>query len=219
MFQVIRLRLALLAVLLLLTAGLSYGISNRAASVAQRQPQLQETFAQVSGWSGFSSVPLSESIVNELMLDDYLFRNYIRGREPINLYVGYYNSARKVGSAHDPLVCFQGQGWRIASREKGHHQLAGDPERQIAYAALVVERERHQELVIYWFQADGTTSDNTFRQKLSMVWQRLSGGSENNAFVRINSPIGDESPELVKQRIFDFIDAFYPRFHAYITRG
>lgn len=179
------------------------------------RPPLQQMFEQLPGWPASSFIALSDDIVSSLMLDDYLYRNFGIQDQGIALYIGFYRKATKVGAAHDPLVCFQGQGWQIAARGKGFHETPGGA--GIHYAEMLANRQNHREFLIYWFQTADKTADNTFKQKMDMIVQRLTGGRENNAFVRISVPLhGKMSTEDARKRILDFMNEFYPRFLSYL---
>jgi EpsI family protein len=210
-------RILLMILLLLAAAGLDHAVSRRSVQIPSNRPMLGQTFLDVQTWTGRASLPIDEAIINELKLDDYLFRTYTDNIIPVTLYIGYYQTAAKVGAAHDPLVCFQGQGWKITSRGKGQHRIAQAEELVIDYATIETERENSRELIVYWFQTADGTSNNTFSQKLKIIWQRLTGSDETNAFVRINAPIVEASKTDVRQAIFSFIDQFYPQFQNYIT--
>ena len=84
---------------------------------------------------------------------------------------------------------------------------------------MIAEHQGERELIVYWFQTNGRTSANTLSQKIDMVRDRLFGNGENSAFVRITSPIGENSPENARKRVFAFIDAFYPAFNGYMARN
>ena len=212
-------RIMLLILLLLTAAGVDHALRSRPISVSKNRPMLEQTFHDVQTWTGIASLPIDEGIINELKLDDYLFRTYSYNTIPITLYIGYYQTAAKVGAAHDPLVCFQGQGWKITNRGKGQYRIAKAQELIIDYATIETERENDRELIVYWFQTADGTSSNTLSQKFKIIWQRLTGGNEINAFVRINAPIVEASKTDTRQMIFSFIDQFYPQFQNYITES
>lgn len=211
-------RLAILSVLLMVAALLVYGFSGRSPEIVAKEP-LCQAFAGIGGWCAAGNVPLDNHIVEALNLDDYIFQPFARGNELVTLYVGYYRSAKKVGAAHDPLVCFQGQGWRITDRKTGEYHLTRHSGLRISYSSMIVQRHEERQLIVYWFQADGEATASTPVQKVAMLWDKLLGKNEDNAFVRISAPISGESPEAVREELFDFIEDFYPGFYRYITRS
>lgn len=210
-------RLSLLIALLVCTSLLAHVASGGNTAKIEKEP-LREVFASNNAWRLVGNHPLDVSIVKELKLDDYLFQAYARNAESLSLYIGYYRTAKKVGAAHDPLVCFQGQGWQIKSRENGEVALTRHPELKISYSAMIAEREGERQLIVYWFQANRKATASTHLQKVAMIVDTFSGGGEDNAFVRISTPIAGESSEVARSRVFDFVEGFYPVFLSYVTK-
>jgi EpsI family protein len=214
MGQIDRLKIVSLIILFLLAA---LGISRFHLSMAA--PKLCPLSTALDGagpWHRAGDQYLRSDITSFLNLDDYLFRTFRRGNNTITLYVGYYKTAGKVGAAHDPMVCFPGQGWKLTGKRQGQSPLL-PLGKVINYSSMIAEREGERELVVYWFQAFDHTTTNTFAQKVSLLARRLSGGSEDNAFVRITTPLGERSTEEAMKTIQDFIASFYPMFYRYVT--
>jgi EpsI family protein len=209
--------LGILILLLTLTALVVHGMPTKAGRAAPERVPLEQALQSLPGWPAAGSIPLSTKVVQSLGLDDHLFRNYGGPAEPVTLYIGYYRTASKIGAAHDPMVCYPGQGWHVQSREQGVYRLAAAPQLAVAYSAMTVTQQDRGDLVLYWFQvADGTFS-GTLRQKLAMFGRRIRGLSEENAFVRISVPVGSEGEVAARRRALAFLEGFYPVFDAYLA--
>jgi EpsI family protein len=211
------LRLAILSTLLVVAALLVRLPSEKSPAKTVKEP-LQQAFGNVEGWVVTARFPMETRIVEALMLDDYLFQSFEHGKDLVTLYIGYYRTAKKVGAAHDPLVCFQGQGWQLKNRRSGDYVLTRAPRLKISFSSMIAERQDQRELIVYWFQANGKASASTHSQKSAMFRDRLFGRGEDNAFVRISVPINDEPPDVAEKRIFAFIENFYPAFYRYVTQ-
>lgn len=210
-------KIVLLAGLLLLVAILVNLTASKFIQTA-KQP-LNSSLDSLPGWSASPNIPMGANIEEALKLDDYLFRTYRRDKDAVTLYIGYYRSAAKVGAAHDPLVCFTGQGWRIVQRGEGKHQLAGPDKLAINYSSMIAEQQSDKEFIIYWFQTNNATSAGTFGQKSQMLWQRLRNvPAEENAFVRVSTRIEGNDIETAKKRAVEFINTFYPEFYRYVGK-
>ncbi|AJY68209.1 exosortase C-terminal domain/associated protein EpsI [Geobacter sulfurreducens] len=207
-------KLLAVCVLLAVTAFLIHGRSQAVTANGSGAP-LRSEFERVTGWNPLGNQPLEPRVVEELRLDDYLYRSFIRDGAVVTLYIGYYHTAGKVGAAHDPLVCFNGQGWRITGRSKGQLRLTSSPGLRVNYSSMIVERDGQREQIVYWFQTNGKTAATTLTQKVHMVQDRLFGSGENNAFVRISTPVAGDSTARPLERITHFVEAFYPSFHRY----
>lgn len=210
-------RLAILSALLVVAALLVHLHTERSTERTGKEP-LRQVFARIGGWRPAGTCSMDTRIVEELKLDDYLFQSYYRDKELVNLYIGYYRTAKKVGAAHDPLVCFQGQGWQIGTRESGEYTPTRAPGLRISYSSMIAERQGERELIVYWFQANGKAATTTHEQKFALFLDKLTGKGGDNAFVRISAPIGEETPESVRKRLIEFIEDFYPGFYQYVTR-
>lgn len=210
-------KILLLSVLLLLVA-IIVNLAERKLQQTSKE-SLKTTLDSLPGWNASPNISMGATIEDALKLDDYLFRNYKRDKDTVTLYIGYYRSADKVGSAHDPLVCFTGQGWRIVDRGAGKLQLAGADNLKINYSTMIAELQSEKEYIIYWFQTNDTTSSGTFGQKSQMLWQRLRNNPrEENAFVRVSTKMEGNSPETAKKRALEFINTFYPEFYRYVGK-
>ena len=149
-------------------------------------------------------------------MDDFIFANYLNGGDRVTLYIGYYYSNKKVGAAHHPLVCYQGQGWNILDTVTGEYRLPGDTGRSINYSMMTVERQNVKELIIYWFQSFDSTSRGTFLQKIKLSFHSLFNHKTDNAFVRISTSLEDRSLEEAQLTLFNFVESFYPEFLGFI---
>jgi len=190
-----------------------------AAATRQRTKNvsLAETMTHMGPWHNTGDIPLAQSVVDELKLDDFIFRNFSNGREALSLYIGYYNSRKKVGAAHDPLVCFPGQGWELQNIKQDMLPLKLDGrEVQLRYSTMIAERDGHRELLVYWFQAYDQATTGTLAQKISLLRSKLLGGGEDNAFVRIGIPLEGRNRDECLAVLTSFVRDFYPAFTKYI---
>lgn len=208
-------RIIVLTLCLLLTSVVVYRQS--ASGDARSRPPLKEAFAEIPGWVNLGANPLDAKIVAALALDDYLFGSYAQGEQTVSLYVGYYHTAKKVGAAHDPLVCFQGQGWKIPWVEKGAVTLKAGEKEVIPCSMMTAERDLDKTFILYWFQAFDQTEPDTFRQKITLLKKKFMNQGEDNAFVRLSMPIRGRTDAECKRILADFVQSFYPLFFDYVT--
>ncbi len=209
-----RTKLIVLIVCFCITGLLIY---RKAPSVVSRKGiDLDKALAQVPGWHMIQASPMDTKIVQALKLDDYIMASFSSGPNRVTLYIGYYFTDKKLGAAHDPMVCFPGQGWTLSQVKSGSMQFNGSGPYHISYSTMVADKGGQKELIVYWFQSYDKTNANTFSQKISSFFQRITHGSEGNAFVRISTSLNGKSEQDAKEAIQDFIQAFYPLFLKYI---
>ena len=212
-----RKRIVILIACLLITGIVSS--LNTASTTKKKKISLEKALTDIKDWhyKGFNS--LDTKIVEALCLDDYANQSYTKNGQTIFLYIGYYLTKKKVGAAHDPMVCFPGQGWLIKDRKKNKLVINPQNDEKISYSSMVAERSGEKELVVYWFQSYDKTSRDTLSQKITLLWNKLSNKGEDNAFVRITMRIGEKSVTECEETINEFIKAFYPVFLEYVKNG
>ena len=189
------------------------------STAVPKQVPLTQALSDIKGWTSSGPMPLNPRIVKSLELDDYANQNYFNAHDSVYLYIGYYLTTKKVGAAHDPLVCFPGQGWLVSDRQKGKFVLSSSPEYSISYSAMSVQRGAKKELIIYWFQSYDQTNPDTLSQKITSLWKKLLNQGQDNAFVRVSTPIGDKSLFECQDTLLEFIRSFYPVFLNYVKEG
>lgn len=204
----------ILVVLLIFTAAAVHSVKE-STPVPKSQSIVSALDHLEGGWENVQDTPMGQKVVDALELDDYIFRVFRKGNNTLTLYVGYYLTSKKVGAAHDPMVCFPGQGW-ILTTQKEPEQFPAVDGVTIPYSTMIAEKEGKKELVVYWFQAFDQPYPTTFPQKVGLLKQRLVGGGEDNAFVRITISLEGQSVEVAQQVVNDFVHSFYPGFLRYV---
>ncbi len=209
-----RIRGAIIIIVCLLVTAIAINL-NRVPAIQQRNTTLADTvLATMNIWVNQGNIPLSEDIVTALELDDYLNNFLANGKDNISLYVGYYLSQKKIGAAHSPLVCFAGQGWGMSDFENFSLQFGSD---SINLSSMLITKNGEKQLVLYWFQAFDKTSPGTFMQKINLLQSKLFDSREDNAFVRVIIPYGEDKSLLEAKNVgTQFIEYFYPIFKNYI---
>ena len=187
------------------------------SKVTTKRIQLSQAVNNLKGWKITGFTNLDKSIVEDLNLDDYVNQNYFKGNKTVSLYIGYYNTAKKVGAAHSPLVCFPGQGWVVSKAEDKSINIK---KYILNFKSMIVSKGKRKELILYWFQAYDKTSSGTFLQKVHTLQSKFFQHREDNAFVQVIIPMTDgKSKEYAFQTGIEFIEIFYPDFVKYITNS
>lgn len=209
----------LVSTVLLVLAGLAV-LFRQEAAPRPVAVSLSSALTSFGDWQTIGDIPLEEGVRSELKLDDYLFRRFSDGQATLVLYVGYYYSKAKVGAAHDPLVCFPGQGWVLSHRRKIEQPVSlVDGSATLSFATMKAERDENKELLLYWFQADTHTTASTLMQKLHLLRAKILGQGQHNAFVRVSISLRDTTMADGQEALDRFVSAFYPVFHAYVQRA
>jgi EpsI family protein len=212
--QISKVRIGVITAFLLLSGAFIYW--QPSSGRIEKEVRLNQALSNINDWKLIGESPLQKEVVTSLKLDDYAFCSFSKGRERVQLYIGYYLTAKKVGAAHDPLVCFPGQGWVLSDKSKGELKLDKSGETCVSYSSMIAQRGVDKELIVYWFQSHDKTSANTFDQKLRSLAAKLFSGREDNAFVRVSMTLGDRSLAEGRSAVFGFIRDFYPAFLGYV---
>ena len=208
-----------IAVMLLLVTGFAVNLRHDSTPRSAGEP-LFSVLTGFGEWRMTGDIPLDSKIQEELKLDDYLYRRFSDGKQTVILYVGYYHAATKVGAAHDPLVCFPGQGWMLRENESVSDSMTIQGEKiPLSYATMVAEQNDNKELLFYWFQADTRMASSTLMQKLLLVQSKILGHGQHNAFVRLSLDLKTQSIGEGRQAMQRFISDFYPAFLDYVSRS
>lgn len=182
-------------------------------TIARKPESLDRAFSKIEGWQNLGMAPIEESIVQSLMLDDYLNNRFRKNGSDVMLYIGYYLASKNVGAAHSPLVCFPGQGWQLADFAERSVDI-GD--HRIHLMTMTATSPLQKILLMYWFQAFEETSPETFLQKINLIRAKWLKGREDNAFVRLTMSLDSQSPEQAYATGISFIQSFYPVLLSHI---
>jgi EpsI family protein len=190
-----------------------------ASNAAKKEKSLSQALINIPGWENKGLTEFDPKIVEALELDDYVNHHFTDGEINVSLYIGYYLTSKKIGAAHDPLVCFPGQGWKVSELRTGDYSLEPLDGGTLSYSTMTAQLGMQKELILYWFQSFDRTNPDTFSQKITLLWKKILGQGEDNAFVRITIPLRDRALAENQEAIFRFIRAFYPVFLDFVKEG
>lgn len=177
---------------------------------------LDQQLLSLGDWQSIRANQLSTAVIDALLLDDFVFRTYGKDGYEVTLYIGYYYTGGKVGAAHDPQVCYPGQGWKLSDKEVSRMALSDGF--IIDYASIKAELENRSEQIFYWFQVNDRTTSDTFNQKVQLFRSKVLREGEINAFVRLSTPLGGVSQAEANNVLSSFVNDFYPVFVDYVAR-
>lgn len=196
----------------------TFFLSERGKTEATGNSRLGNNFQSIPGWKVVENYQLLDVIFDELKLDDYLHRRYVNNTGEVTLYIGYYNSSKKVGAAHDPMVCFPGQGWAVQDPNSGVYKgLNEDRYGVVNYSTMLAFKGESPLVLLYWFQAYDEAVSSTFMQKLKLAGKTLFGKGESNAFVRLSTPCPSRKYDECQEFLLAFTHDFYPGFFDYVV--
>lgn len=158
-----------------------------------------------------------ESVYKELNADLHVYRHYRSDDDRrVDLYIGYYGTAKGGRTGHNPYACLPGAGWAIINSHKvriiGKYYPNG-----VDVNYILTRKGANYEIILHWYQSAGS---KVLATGIQMNIQRFIGRIFNNrndgAFVRVSvfSLDGNirEAESLVKffaQEVLDILPEYW----------
>jgi EpsI family protein len=158
----------------------------------------------VGSWQG-QDVPVDQSILTTVGVDEYLNRIYKQPASPeglpIFLYIGYYRTQRTGEGIHSPKNCLPGAGWQPENKRVLQLQTAAGGTASVNL--YVVQKGLDRAAVIYWYQSHGRIVASEYWAKIYLVVDTIRYHRTDAALVRIVTPIGKD-PQTTFERVTAF---------------
>ncbi|WP_305043245.1 exosortase C-terminal domain/associated protein EpsI [Geoalkalibacter sp.] len=167
---------------------------------------------QLEEWRA-ADYALSDSVLEQLRVTNYLMRDYRRDADAVNVYIGYYETQREGAQIHSPRHCLPGSGWVPAGSSKRTIEVEG--ERPIHVMQAVYQKDTAREVFVYWYQMKDATITNEYLLKAQMVLNSLKYRRNDAAFIRLSAPVRNNVEDAVAT-IEAFMDDFVPLLSAYL---
>jgi EpsI family protein len=206
-------RLALSAALLL---GVLLVLQFRSGGEAVQIRKSFDTFPQAIGvWKEQDSAVFDVDTLRMLKMSDYLMRRYV---DPAGhttwLYMAYWQSQRKGSDIHSPKNCLPAGGWEPVEATRLTIPLGGAAA-PITVNSYLIQKDRQMQVVIYWFQAQGTVVAGELEAKIEMVRSAILRNRTDGAIVRLSSPVAGTVQETT-DRLVRYIQTLYPVLSDYL---
>lgn len=199
---------------LLLSATIGLRILSHGESVPARQ-SLSSFPLQFGAWLG-RETPIEADVLKIAGVDDYLSRVYESpGKEPISMYIGYYQSQRTGHLIHSPKNCLPGSGWEPI--RSGRITLTSSEGIQVPVNLYVIENGLRRQLVLYWYQTHGRVIASEYSAKAYMVLDAIRMNRTDAALVRVITPL-DLSETVSLERARQFATEFLANSDQYLPR-
>ena len=168
----------------------------------------------IGDWKGRDDTQFSAEIIDTLRMSDYLVRRYV---DPAGhsawLYLAYWQSQRRGSDIHSPKNCLPGGGWEPVETSLLTVPVAGSTPITANY--YLIQKDRQMQVVIYWFQAQGTVVARELDAKIEMVRSAIFKNRTDGALVRISSPVQGTVPET-KDRLVRYVQSLQPVLREYL---
>ncbi|PYM67066.1 MAG: EpsI family protein, partial [Candidatus Rokuibacteriota bacterium] len=157
-------------------------------AVPLRKP-LAELPTALGAWQGREATLLEGDVLAVLKVTDYVIRRYVdeKGRS-VWLYAGYWEAQRKGIMPHSPRNCLPGGGWEPLEASRLDIPVAGSA-RPLTVNQFVIQKERDQQVVLYWYVAQGQPVAGEIEARVAMVRNGIFRNRTDGALVRVSSPV------------------------------
>jgi EpsI family protein len=160
-----------------------------------------------NGWQG-KVIYFDEAIMDKLNVSEYIMRQYRRGTDKIDIYVGYYKSQKKDAQIHSPKQCLPGGGWLKLSERTRALDIDGE---NISFVEAVYQKGTDKEIFLYWYKMKDKYITNEYVLKYYMVLNSLKYRRNDAAFIRFSTPVDktiDDSLIVIESAVSDFVPMF-----------
>ena len=211
---------AAVAALCIVIASVYLGISLRAEPTPIREPLSLLPLA-IGEWRGQVEPDLSDDIVSQLGVDEYIVRTYASDAALVGLYVGFYGSQRQGDTVHSPLNCLPGAGWVPIVQERTVipvRSTPGGPDRTIEVNRFVIQKGLDRQVVFYWYQSRDRVVASEYWGKVYTVLDAMRHNRTDAALVRVTVPIGSDegAREQATAAGLGFVRALFPHLSNHL---
>lgn len=203
-------------IIILLSVALVAAISLRGEPVVVAT-NLENIPMEIAGFKATEDF-FSKAVYDELNADIHVYRHC---RSPdgkrVDLYIGYYGTAKGGRTGHNPYACLPGAGWGII--DSGKVRLTGVRYANGVYVNYVLaRRDNVYETVLHWYQSAGTKVLATgIQQNIQRFIGRVLHNRNDGAFVRVSALSSEddieESESLVRffaQEVLHLLPKYWP---------
>jgi EpsI family protein len=166
-------------------------------------------------WQTREASLLDGDTLRVLQPTDYLVRREVdQAGRSLWLYIGYWNSQRKGTAPHSPKNCLPGGGWEPLEASTLTIPL-GAGAAPLLVNRFLIQKERDQQVVLYWFDAQGRAVAGEVEAKVEMVRSAIFRNRTDGAIVRVAAPVQGSITETT-ERLTRYVRALYPILHDYL---
>lgn len=169
----------------------------------------------IATWQERQSSNLDLEIVNLLKVNDYVMRRYVnRDGRTLWLYIGYWSTQRKGAQIHSPRNCLPGGGWEPIEASRLVVPLPGG-RAPIEVNRYLIQKDRDQQVVLYWYQSQGKAVAGELAAKIEMVRSAITRNRTDGALVRVSAPVSGGLAETTDS-LARYVQALYPVLAEYL---
>jgi EpsI family protein len=201
-------------VLLLLTLCAVGAVSLRPAPLVV-QTKLERLPMGIAGYSATED-SFSEEVYRVLNADMHVYRHYrSRSGDQIDLYIGYYGTAKGGRTGHNPYACLPGEGSAIV--EMGTVYLENFATKGTVPINFVrSKKDGINTIMLHWYQTAGSkVLSNGLNQNMERFVGKILHNRNDGAFVRLTTLVQENEITEKKKKLESFAGIIINMLPAY----
>jgi EpsI family protein len=157
-----------------------------------------------------------QSVYTELNADFHLYRHY---RSPdgnqIDLYIGYYGTAKGGRTGHNPYACLPGAGWGIIKNDVVSLVYNN---RKFEVHMVIAQMGNTYNTILHWYQSDkNKVLLNGIQQNIQRLIGRILYNRNDGAFVRVSIlsqhdglSLANKDAKLFAEKMLTILPNYWP---------
>lgn len=200
-----------------------FGTVTSVAAIASRgepvvvKTNLEHLPMDIAGYRGTEDF-LPDSVYEELNADKHVYRHYRSpDKKMVDLYIGYYGTAKGGRTSHNPYGCLPGAGWGILDS----HKLTLTPQNYpdpVEVTYVLARKGNFCRIILHWYQSAGNKVLSTgIQQNIQRFLRKIIYNRNDGAFVQLSVFLQEdgikEANYLVKtfaEKLLDLLPEFWP---------
>ncbi len=159
---------------------------------------------KIDGYIGYDD-RFPDSVYQELNADKHVYRHYRtpEGKQ-VDLYIGYYGTAKGGRTGHNPYACLPSSGWGIikTDRVKIWNESM---KKMVVVNGIVAQKNRSYETVLHWYQSDKKKIFSSgIEQNIQRFISRITKNRNDGAFIRISVLSDKDGLENAQKIVIEF---------------
>lgn len=206
-----------ISLIILLSTIISVALIARRGEPVVVKTNLENLPMEIAGFKAAEDF-FTDSIYKELNADRHVYRHYRNADgKHVDLYIGYYGTAKGGRTGHNPYACLPGGGWGIIDSRKvrvtSKYYTNG-----VDINYVLARKGEAYESVLHWYQSSGSkVLSNGIQQNIERFKGRVFNNRNDGAFVRVSvfteqRGIEDANSlvETFAEKILDLLPSYWP---------
>ena len=178
---------------------------------------LEKLPMMITGYSATEDF-FPEAVYRELNADTHVYRHYRdRSGNQVDLYIGYYGTAKGGRTGHNPYACLPGAGAAIVDTGTAYLRQEATG-RTVAVNYILARKGDLNTVMLHWYQTAGRTVASTgLKQNYERFMGRVLYNRNDGAFVRVTATASEadvpktrRTAEQFAQTVLNLLPDYWP---------